>query len=107
MGRKNSTRRDDVQELAGKLDAWAQEELTEPQRTLLRLLVSRCQELIPQIEIKGPAYAYKTDIKQAVMDALRDIDYTGNPVRPVPPSPAENWARAPVWSRARPAWPRA
>lgn len=97
-------REKEVQELARKLDEWAQKELPETQQTLLRLLVSRCQEVKPQIEIREPAYAYKTDIKQAVMDALRYIDRSASPE--VPLSPQENWTRGPIWPRAG-IWPRA
>ena len=99
-------REKEVQELARKLDYWAQKELPETQQTLLRLLVSRCQEVKSQIEIREPAYAYKTDIKQAVMDALRHIDRSGNPSKEVPLSPQENWTRGPIWPRAG-IWPRA
>jgi hypothetical protein len=98
-------REKEVQELARKLDNWAQEELPETQQTLLRLLVSRCQEVEPKIEIREPAYAYKKDIRQAVMDALRHIDRSASP-KEVPLSPKDNWTRGPIWPRAG-IWPRA
>ncbi len=97
----------EVQELARKLDEWAQK-LPETQQTLLRLLLSReYREIDAKIRIDKGTYVFKTDIKQAVMDALRYIDRSGNPFPAVPSNPAEDWPRSgPVWPRAG-SWPRA
>jgi hypothetical protein len=101
------SRKKEVERLAKKLEAWAETKaLTDKERVLLRLLLARCQKVKPQIVIKEPTYAYKTDIRQAVIDALQHIDDVGNPVGQVPDRPEEGWARGPTWARAG-IWPRA
>ena len=106
-------RKKEVEKLAEKLEAWAQtKELTDNERILLRLLVSReYRKIDTEIKIDRGTYVFKKDIKQAVMDALEHIDDSGNPVSPVPSDPRENWPRGgPVWQRAdswaRAYWPR-
>lgn len=100
--------KEEVQELAQKLDDWAQKELPKRQQTLLRLLLSReYREIDTKVRIDKGTYVFKTDIKQAVMDALRYVDRGGNPSPAVPSDPEEDWPRSgSVWPRAG-SWPRA
>lgn len=97
-----TTGTDEVQELARKLDDWAQKELPETQQTLLRGLLSRCEyrEDEKRIDIGEGTYVFETNIKQAVMDALAPLN-SGRP----PKNLTEDWPRgAPSWSRST--WPR-
>ena len=99
-----TTGTDEVQELAQNLDDWAQRELPEKQQTLLLQLLSRCEnrETEKQIDIGEPTYAYKTDIKQAAMDALRTIDRAGDPNFDSNPRGNDwaKWANGQIWPRS-------
>ena len=112
-----TTRADEVMKLAKELDDWAQK-LPPKQQTLLRLLLSREYRTIKnridideRIEIGAGTYVFKKNIEQAVIDALRSIDGSGNPTPSVPLNPEDNWPRGgSVWPRAdswaRSYWPR-
>jgi hypothetical protein len=96
-----TTGTDEVQELAQKLDDWAQKELPEKQQTLLRWLLSRCEhrEIKQHKDIAESTYVFKTNIEQAVKDALAPL------MKSNLPEPTENWPRMGSWSRAD-QWPR-
>ncbi len=95
---------DEVQELARKLDDWAQKELPEKQQTLLRWLLSRgayIEKRVDERRVEGTAtHVFTKDIKQAVKDALGPL------IRTNLPDPKEGWARSyPTWPRMGD-WPR-
>ena len=92
------SREKEVQELARKLDDWAQKELPEKQQTLLRWLLSRGvyrEKRVDERRVEGTAtQIFTKDIKQAVKDALGPL------IRTNLPDPIEGWARS------YPSWPR-
>ena len=94
--------KDEVQELARKLDDWAQKELPEKQQTLLRWLLSHREyrEIKQHKDITKGTYVFKTNIEQAVMDALAPL------MKSKLPEPTENWPREGTWPRVG-TWPRA
>jgi hypothetical protein len=114
--RKKTTRPDDVQQFARKLDYWAQKELTKPQQTLLRWLLSRCEsralEIMPKNVEKGGKKiegryliemkdVNEINIEEAVMDALAGLSPNPDEL------PTSGWMRGgPIWPRAG-TWPRA
>ncbi len=97
--------KEDVRELARKLDHWAQKTLPEEQRTLLRWLLSRgvyTEERVDKQRVEGTAtYVFKMDIEQAVKDALGPI------IKINLPDPIDGWARSwGGWARAGDGWAR-
>jgi hypothetical protein len=103
-----SNKRKVVAELAETLDKWAQKTLPEEQQTLLRWLLSRGaykERRVDGIHVEGTAtYVFKTDIEQAVKDALAPL------IKGRFPNPADGWPRMvhPIpWPRnGEPGWPR-
>ena len=100
------TDQDEVQELARKLNEWAENELKKcpKQQTLLRWLLSRGaykEKRVDERRVEGTAtHVFTKDIKQAVMDALGPL------IRTNLPDPKEGWARSyPSWPRMGD-WPR-
>lgn len=90
--------KDEVQELARKLDDWAQKELPEKQQTLLHWLLSRgayVEKRIDERHVEGTTtHVFTKDIKQAVKDALEPL------IRTNLPDPKEGWARSySTWPR--------
>ena len=103
---------DDVQQLAQNLDTWAKKELPPNQRTLLQLLLSRSESR--EIKIGKGSYVIKinidkTNIKNAVMDALAGISFYPRRSSTSGGVPCEdiNWARSGyAWPRSGYIWPR-
>ena len=100
-------KRDELRELARKLNEWAENELREypKQQTLMRWLLSRgayIEERIDKQRIEGTAtYVFRMDIEQAVKDALGPL------VRTDLPDPIEGWPREfGSWPRIGDDWPR-
>ena len=98
--------KDEVQELARKLDEWAEKELKEypKQQTLLRWLLSRgayIEKRVDERRVEGTTtHVFTKDIKLAVMDALGPL------IRTNLPEPKDGWARSyPSWPRMGD-WPR-
>jgi predicted metal-dependent hydrolase len=98
--------KDEVQELARKLDEWAENELKKypKQQTLLRWLLSRgayIEKRVDERRVEGMAtHVFTKDIKQAVKDALEPL------IRTNLPEPIDGWARSyPTWPRMGD-WPR-
>jgi hypothetical protein len=94
------TDQDEVQELARKLNDWAENELKKcpKQQTLLRWLLSRgayIEKRVDERHVEGTAtHVFTKDIKQAVKDALEPL------IRTNLPDPIDGWARS------YPSWPR-
>lgn len=83
--------KDEVQELAQKLNDWAQKKLKPEEQTLLHWLLSRgvYKEEQEGEKVRGTAaYVFTKDIKQAVKDALRPLTKINLP------DPGDGWARA-------------
>lgn len=100
------TDQDEVQELARKLNEWAENELKKcpKQQTLLRWLLSRGEYIEKRVDerrVEGTAtHVFRKDIKQAVKDALGPL------IRTNLPDPIDGWARSyPTWPRMGD-WPR-
>jgi len=104
--------KEDVRELARKLDHWAQKTLPEEQRTLLRWLLSRgvyTEERVDKQRVEGTAtYVFKMDIEQAVKDALGPLTKINLPdPKDGSARTSESWARASEsWTRAGDNWAR-
>jgi hypothetical protein len=100
-------KKDEVRELARKLNEWAENELKEypEQQTLLRWLLSRgayIEKRVDEQRVEGTAkYVFKMDIEQAVKDALGPL------INRHLPDPIEGWARSfGSWPRTGGDWPR-
>ena len=92
--------KDEVQELARKLDDWAQKELPDEQKKLLRWLLSRGAYTEKRVVEGTATHVFRKDIKQAVKDALGPLIKTNLP------EPIDGWARSyPNWPRMGD-WPR-
>ena len=97
--------KDEVQELARKLDDWAQKELPDKQQTLLHWLLSRgtyIEKRVDERHVEGTAtHVFTRDIKQAVKDALGPL------IRTNLPDPKDGWARSySTWPRTGDGWAR-
>lgn len=92
--------KDEMQELARKLDEWAKG-LPDEQKKLLRWLLSRGAYIEKRVVEGTATHVFTKDIKQAVKDALGPL------IRTNLTAPIDGWARSyPTWPRTGDGWAR-